>query len=272
MNKYKLVACDLDGTLLCDDLTLSSENKSAIKELSEKGVYFVPATGRALSEMQELVDNPDIRYIICSNGAVVFDKNGGNIFMTCMSKEVSSLVLDVLCGYDCYFVAHGGGETYAEIMSRDMREEYNVSYNVQELVDNYCNTEKGVVERLRLMDGVESYSVFFRSESDKNACKNELLKDERLYVVDSWGCNIEIFCAGAGKDVSLLKLCEILGIDTDEVITVGDSGNDIAMTKVAGLGLAVSNSGEALKKVADRVICSNNEHAVKFVCEHYFGM
>ena len=272
MKGYKLVACDLDGTLLDDELRISDDNKAAIKKLCGRGVYFVPATGRALSEMPEIIQNPDIRYIIYSNGAVIYDKDSGNNTMICMSKAVSNFVLDVIGKYECYFVAHQGGETFAELMSCDEREKYNVSYNVQELVEKYSNMEKGIEKRLRNMDCVESYSVFFKDEAAKCKCKSELSKDDRLYVVDSWGCNIEVFCAGAGKDVSLVKLCEILNIDLQDVITIGDSGNDIAMTRIAGLGLAAENGCDEIKAASDRVICSNNGHVVKFVVDNYFNM
>lgn len=270
LNGYKLIACDLDGTLLDDNLQISDVNKAAIKELSKKGVYFVPATGRALSEIPEIIENPYIRYIIYSNGAVVYDKDGGKSIMICMSKEASDFVLDVIGKYDCYFVAHMGGETFAEQMSLRMRDGYNVSSNVKVLVDKYANIGKDIEKRLRGMNGVESYSVFFKSENDKSRCKDELSRDNRLYVVDSYSCNIEIFCAGAGKDVSLVKLCEKLNIDLEDVITIGDSGNDISMTRIAGLGLAAENGCESIKAVADDVICSNNRHVVKCVLDKYF--
>ena len=69
MYKYKMVACDLDGTLLNSEFHVSQENKNAIKELSEKGIHFVPCTGRTLSEMREVANIPEVRYIIYSSGA-----------------------------------------------------------------------------------------------------------------------------------------------------------------------------------------------------------
>ena len=76
--KYKLIACDLDGTLLNSEGRLSPENAKAISELAEKSVLFVPATGRAFFESPEEIRNhPDVRFFILSNGAVIQDlKNG----------------------------------------------------------------------------------------------------------------------------------------------------------------------------------------------------
>ena len=77
--KYKLIACDLDGTLLNSDVDLSYENKAAITELVKKGIIFVPATGRSFYEAPASVrEHPDIRYFISSNGSVIQDlKTGG---------------------------------------------------------------------------------------------------------------------------------------------------------------------------------------------------
>ena len=73
--KYKLIASDLDGTLLSDNAEVSRENFDAIKKITERGVVFAPVTGRAMYEMPaDVVNCPDIRYIVSSNGAVIYDK------------------------------------------------------------------------------------------------------------------------------------------------------------------------------------------------------
>ena len=73
--KIKLVACDLDGTLLNDKGEVSRENLDAIKELTERGIYFVPASGRAYAELiPPLSENPYIRYYALSSGANLYDK------------------------------------------------------------------------------------------------------------------------------------------------------------------------------------------------------
>ena len=80
LSSYKLVACDLDGTLLREDHTVSPENLLAIAEMDRLGVQFVPTTGRALAEMPcELLSSPHIRYYITSDGAAIFDKNTGEV-------------------------------------------------------------------------------------------------------------------------------------------------------------------------------------------------
>ena len=113
MPNYKLIACDLDGTLVSTDLTISADNKKAISEFKKMGVHFVPCTGRTLSEMQEVVKNPDIRYIIYSNGAAIWDKETDKTTFLGFSKETAAELMDILLSFDCFIIIHYRGETFA---------------------------------------------------------------------------------------------------------------------------------------------------------------
>ena len=66
-------------------------------------------------------------------------------------------------------------------------------------------------------------------------------------------------------------LADLLGIDYSDTISAGDSNNDLTITQAAGLGLAVSNACDSLKEVADEIICSNDEHIVSYILNHYFS-
>lgn len=270
MKQYKLVACDLDGTLLNDALTVSSENKLAIKALKKMGVHFVPITGRTLCEMQDVVNMPDIRYIVYSNGAAILDKETRQQVCLGMSKDLSKFVMDTLSTYDSYCVVHHNGKTYAEPLGNDEIENYSICTAVCKLIKQYASIEKDFEETVYLMDKVESFCIFFRSNDEKEQCKRALTEDGRLFAVDSWENCIEIFCADTGKDKALKLLAKQLGISMEDIISIGDSGNDIEMTKIAGLGLSASNGCNELQTIADRVICSNNEHVVSYVLSNYF--
>ena len=102
--KYKIVASDLDGTLLNKDQTVSEENLCAISEMNRLGVEFVPTTGRGMNEIdRSLINSPDIRYIITSNGAVLFDKNIGKPLLTrYVSKDSVHLILEALRPYNVF--------------------------------------------------------------------------------------------------------------------------------------------------------------------------
>jgi len=271
MKQYKLIGCDLDGTLFNDRMSLSPENERAIRLLSDKGVYIVPVTGRAFSEMEELADNPYIRYIITSNGAVILDKKTGESIYLCLSSKTARFVWDTLKKYDYFTIVHYKGKTYIKDINDDEIKSYNISSDALKIMNGYANRVAEFEEKTRLMENIESIVVFFKNDNEKEACKKILSNDERLYVAEVRERSIEIFSAAAGKEKAMKKLAEKLGISPQEIICIGDSGNDVEMTKFAGLGLSVSNGCEELKSVADEVICSNNEHIAKYVLNKYFS-
>ena len=97
MRKYRIVCSDLDGTLFNNHTQISRENLEAIDMLIQKGVYFVPSTGRTFSELPaELKEHPAIRYIIHSNGAAVLDKQTNTRILTCIPNQATRKVLDLL--------------------------------------------------------------------------------------------------------------------------------------------------------------------------------
>ena len=100
MNSYKLVASDLDGTLLDNSGKISRQNLAAIESLLELGVHFVPCSGRTLSELpRELADNQKIRYIIHSNGATVLDRKTGDKILNCIPNRLSQKVFKIINSY-----------------------------------------------------------------------------------------------------------------------------------------------------------------------------
>ena len=83
--------------------------------------------------------------------------------------------------------------------------------------------------------------------------------------------NLEIFFKDAGKGSALKILAQKLNMELDDVISIGDSDNDRQMTVMSGLGLVTENGCDSLKEVADKVICSNDEHVMRYVKNHYFS-
>ena len=114
MGKYKLIACDLDGTFVDSNGMVSKENINAIKRLKERGIEFVPCTGRTLCEMKEIAEYPEIRYIIYSNGVVIADKEENKNIVTGIEGDTLKSVLDICFSFDAYIVFHNNGQTYCD--------------------------------------------------------------------------------------------------------------------------------------------------------------
>ncbi len=273
MENYKLVASDLDGTLFDNQAEVSRENFAAINTLWGKGVHFVPSSGRTLSEIRsEIKDNPKVRYIIYSNGAAVFDKETGERILTCISKDVVKRILDVLYTFETHITYRYNGESFvdAAYQTEKAYDYYNVCEEHQDAVQGYANYVNNFKELGYSADQLEVISVFFRNYEDQEACKQLFSKWGELRVVESAPYNLEIVSRDAGKGNALRCLADKLCIDYADTISIGNSNNDESMIKAAGLGLAVLNSCESLKKAADEIICSNEEHVIDYVLKHYF--
>ena len=265
--KYKMVACDLDGTLLGTGGSLSEENVKAISELNKKGVYFVPCTGRTLSAVKTFISNPDIRYIIYSTGAGILDDHGEIIIKNMLFYESKEKLLDIMSSYDLFLYIHADGNCYIDNRQKGRGIEYALSLPFSNAVDNYAIDD---FERSFMKMDVENVYVFFKNEADREKLRNDLLSVGEIAVLEQSSNDFEIFNSKADKGRAIKQLADILGIDISEVISIGDSANDISALKAAGLGIAVSNGNDRVKDVADVVGCSNDEHVAKYVIERYF--
>ncbi|MBR5308794.1 MAG: Cof-type HAD-IIB family hydrolase [Clostridia bacterium] len=272
MPKYKIVATDLDGTLLNNSISISNENVNAIKELNGKGVLVVPSTGRSYSEIPEYLKNDEnIRYYITSNGAVVFDKKTGDKITSCMSRECLKGVLDIIYSYETHLTYRHNGDSYVDkqYYNKKAFNYYNIGRSHERVVEEFAIPIDNFKEAIYSLDDIEVIAVFFHSEEERLECKERLAALGSFAVVEAWPSNLEIANIEAGKGNALYKLCDKLGIDYAETIAVGDSDNDSSIVEAAGLGLAVSNARESLKELADAVICSNEEHAMDYILKNY---
>lgn len=269
---YKIIATDLDGTLLNSQMELSQENNAAIQAYASMGGHFVASTGRSFSEICEAVkEHPAIRYFITSNGGAVFDRERKECMVRCgIIGAEKEFLLRTLRRYQSIFTIHFDGVSYADQDCRD--HDLYRSYRMHEFFIRHIEERDDYIGNFQTfcdgMDHIESCCCFFRTEQDLEACRAELLAHGGFSVTASMPHNLEINSARSGKGVALLALAEKLGVDPQKTIGVGDSTNDADNLRRAGLGLAVQNAHPDLLKIADRVICSNDEHIAKYILEN----
>ena len=271
--KYKIVASDLDGTLLNKEQTVSEENLHAIAQMNSLGVEFVPTTGRGMNEIDlSLINSPDIRYIIASNGAVVFDKSIGKTILTrYISKDTVRLTLETLRPYNVFIVVHEGGKTYYD------KHKYNPEFlslcgvdpYYGYIIGKYAEGIENFEDFLLSSDEVELMCMFFELDEGISISKQIFDDCGRLCAASPSKNYLEVYSVNAGKGKTLAAFADMLGVDIEDVIAIGDSDNDATLIKEAGLGLAVDNACDALKALADQTICSNSEHVAKYVLENF---
>ena len=269
---YKIVASDLDGTLFNNAKEVSPENISAIDRMTELGVSFVPCSGRTLREIPENVKEiPSVRYIIHSDGAVVYDKATGERIEACMSGDVAKPALDILFDYANSMTVRYKGESY--VNAAEHNTEYYTHHRVeafyQKMIFDVCRPMWDYKRFCYGLDGIEMICIHFHSQEDLEECKARLEAVDGISVTRLEEQSIEVYDKRAGKGNGLCRLADHLGCTYEETIAVGDSGNDIDMLRKAGLSLVMSNGLDIAKAEANAIICSNEEHGAKYILENY---
>ena len=274
MSNYKLIASDLDGTLLRGDMTVSGKDKAAIKELADRGITFTVNSGRTLYRIPEEVrENPSIRYIAYSNGAAVYDKElSGDIISNRIPAERVKDVFDIINEYEILISTHIGGQACIEKEKQNDESfsYYRINDYYKTLLSN-INAIDGIREFCINSDGVESIIMFFHSDDELDACRARLEAVEGLTVTSSVEHNLEVCSDKAGKGEALAALADILGISGEDIISVGDNMNDTSMFSVSGLALCVSSGSDEAKEFADEIICSNEESTVAYVLNNFIN-
>lgn len=271
MLNYQIIASDLDGTLLNNQARISSENYQAIAKYVQMGGHFVPSSGRTLTEIPDLVrDIPQVRYILFSDGAGIYDKETGKYHYANMSAETTAMVLDTLAQYETVLTVRTTGVSYVDIErhDRDHYDSYRMSKGYREFIFTYSKPVTNFDAFCRSFASTEMICAFFRSDEEQAQCKKQLEETGLVTIASSEPTNLEIFSADAGKGKGLLRLAKLLGVDPSRTIGVGDSTNDLQSIQTAGLGLAMGNAWDAVKAAADQVICTNEEHMMPYLLAH----
>lgn len=262
MGKYEgyLIVSDMDATLLTDEHEVCERNQRAIREFIKEGGRFSIATGRVMPAVRMYLDRIHINApAILHNGAKIYDfENEQCLFCKPIEEErkpVLKRVHDELpfIGLEVYTADE---ETYVyqhcEETKRFKERGYDVCYELPEAVWDKPWIKWLLVGEKEMLD---KYEPIYRRDYDKGYC------------VRSGDKYLDIVSGGVSKGKGMLYLAQHYGIAPEKVIAVGDNMNDIDMLKKAGIGVAVSNAEDAVKAVADAVVCSNNEGAIADIIE-----
>lgn len=271
--KYKLIACDLDGTLLNDNSHISQSKFDSISKICGKGVMFVPVTGRTLYEIpQSLLKCEYVNNIVYSDGAVIYSKDDSRVLSSCyIKKETAFKVLNILKEYETMIELYEGGHpvTEASKINEKSYEYFNIDKNYRPVIDKTRIGVESLEQLFEMEIHIEIFNVFFKFEEQRNECFERLGELSDIILTTSMDNNIEIMSSHASKGAALEKLCDILQITSDEIIALGDSKNDISMFSFAKTAVAPSNASPALSAFAEIASCSNNENLMQYILKNY---
>lgn len=249
--KIKLLAFDLDGTTLVKHSLLPEANRRALLAAAEKGVLLVPATGRMLGFLPENIRELPVRYAITSNGGAVYDlATGEPLVENLIPNEKARAVQAILENYDIYIEYYTHGEA---ITRRDMPKLARTHFGLPEskwgFVDgkNYTLTDSlgGMLRESGLCP--EKINLPFLEAGQRREIWEKLEALGGLRLTSSIPDNMEVNAEAAHKGGALLALAEKLGFGREEIMALGDNGNDVTMLRAAGCSVAMGDSSpEAL--------------------------
>lgn len=258
----RLIATDLDGTLLRTTGTVSERTRAALALVEEAGATLVLATGRPPRWMRLVADQVGHRgYAVCSNGALVYDLHDERMLSrTLLTPEiglaVAAAVREALP--DAAFgVEHGDSFGHEPAYP---------------LYGDFGDVYEGALEDLFGRPAVKLLIRHNGYDVDALAAKvRDVAGDLAEYTYSGQDPLIEVAVKGVTKAATLAVLCEQWGIDASEVVAFGDMPNDVAMLSWAGTSYAVGNAHPDVLAVVDHVTGTNDEDGVAQVLERIFG-
>lgn len=261
---YKLIACDLDETLIKPDRTIDSRDIEAIKKLKDLGVKFVLATGRGYNTVQGTLKELDLfdeanQYVISYNGgAITENKDNRLLHFEGISFEKAEELYKRGLKYDV--VIH--------VYTRDAVYAYNLTEDEKRYVQNRQEMIEVFDQNLDFLKGQEIVKVLYtNTDFEYLQSIDRDLKDITYDMDVSYSSNryIEFNHKGVNKGDGLKKLANLLHIDIQDTIAIGDNYNDLSMIKDAGLGVGVQNAAPGIKPDCDYITTATCEEGA--VCE-----
>lgn len=268
----KLIALDLDGTVLRTDKTISERNLKAIRSAVSRGIIVLPATGRMVKMVPDLFSPREgIRYAITSNGASVLDLRDGTIlYSNLMTMEQSNRILRMLSSYGLLIEAYCDGASYANREALDALSDFNLPRPYYDLVmasQIFVEDLPGFIERRNRP--LEKINLPYVPEEFREELEDRLECMEEYRITSSCLSNIEINAAAASKGTGLGHLCKRLSISPSQVMAVGDGSNDISLLEYAGCSVAMGNASEPAKRAAKFVTRGNDDDGVAYAVEKF---
>ena len=273
--RIRIVALDLDGTLLDSQKRLSAANRAALEEAAGMGVQIVPTTGRFFGMMpQSIRDLPFVRYAITINGAQVYDrKTDAAIVRNEIPLEMAIDLMRFLDGYDVIYDCYRSDWGWMTAALQAKAEDYATDAHYLKLVREFRKPVvdlKGHLAATAEEGDVQKVMLFARnapgSEEVTKAIAEEVAKHfPSIKVTASTRNNLEFNIASAHKGNALKRFAEHLGLTLANCMAIGDGMNDLTMIEVAGVGVAMANAHPLVRAAADRITRSNDEDGVAWV-------
>lgn len=270
----KLIALDLDGTLMLPDhITVSERNKAALLKAHESGIKTVISTGRTLSVITHVIKQiPFVDYVMYSDGAALYDvKSDKVIYEKLIDYDITKQIIEHLNTTNVYYNIYLDGK----IATQKGRERlYNNNSLPQEFINDYIKNTLVCDDLLDSVNGkgAELIVGFFNTEKEYNDSMSFIKAYEsKLYVTSAFEKEFEMTNIEATKGKTMDYICKKDGLTAAEVMAIGDSLNDLPMLEFAGVSVAMGNADEKVKQKVDYITDTNaNDGVAKAIKKYVF--
>ena len=273
----KLIASDMDGTLLNSDHKIPKENIELIKFAQKNGIQFVVATGRAYYEALPALNNENIKCdVISFNGGIIYDKNGNIINITPMKLKDLYYTIEILKSLEISYQLYTKNTIYTNSIETDITAYIDlIRANGEEPNEQHLRQEarnKLALGHITEVDNIELYLnqennpaikvIGISNDLEKLKHATELLSgNDNISVTSSGANNVEIMDKKATKGEALKIVADIHDINLKNAIAIGDNLNDQAMLDIVEYSIAMKNGNKELQKTSKFITEKTNSEA-----------
>ncbi|WP_368504418.1 Cof-type HAD-IIB family hydrolase [Alkalihalophilus sp. As8PL] len=274
----KLIAIDMDGTLLNDERKVTAENADAIKQAQKKGIEVVIATGRDDKEARIPLQEAKLSCpVISVNGAEIQTEKGEVLKVVSLDSSIVKKTMEILHKHDVYYELYTNKGAFTDNYERgietviDVLQSAGSSDSIEEMTriaeERYETGAVTHIEDYKALfndSSIHFYKVlaFSKNDQSRNAAKDKLLSFSNLAISSSASDNIEITHVEAQKGIAVRQFAEQKGISLEDVMVIGDNGNDLSMFEIAGHAVAMGNAIKEVKDIANEITATNDESGV----------
>lgn len=271
----KLIALDLDDTVLDANGRLSPGNRQVLQKAAQQGIQVVVATGRPLGTIpQEIVGFPGIRFAITSNGAAIYDLTTQTpVLRRTIPERAVMQILALTHREPVAYEAFVDGKAYAQAdYVRDPSLYLSAPHHAAYVQATRTPVENFIAFAEQHRHELDSLDLMVREEETRQRMFRLLETVEGIYVTSSDPAMVEISHQDCGKHRALAFLADRLGISQEETAAFGNADNDAEMLAWAGVGIAVQNASQTCLRAADHVTGFSWEDGVAYACRTLFGI
>jgi hypothetical protein len=260
---YKLMAVDIDGTLINSQGILTEKTRNAIAAGIESGLIFTISTGRPLQGVEYFNNlfNPDLPFITYNGAMVIMGKSKEILYEQKLSPEDGDRIIDLGKTFDTTVIVWADNKLFVSELSERVLMYKEISGVGPIVVNDLHELTKAGVTKILWYDEIDKVEKL-QSEVGRYLSGNVNFHTSRPNF-------LEFVDKKASKAIAMERLGEHFGIKRSEMIAVGDGYNDLSMIEYAGLGVAMGNSKDAIKQKADFVTLSNDEDGVAYVINRF---